>query len=899
MRSFGHMARVATVAAVVIEVTSFSFSARAIDPEGRSWYQSYRLPSDSPTNRVPSRFNDASPSQPKDKEKASRTPPSSKMTEQTMQEKFQSQQDQIYQAMAKKAGCWKSDGGALTANQMPDELAIVTPGYAYSFDPTVTSPNQLVQVSYDSCAVDKNTNATKLNELYCKPGSAACGVLLPKTAKECVSTLKSVPVSCPTGTGCQDTGKGAACLPLPGEAAWNGCFTGQAPFLDSDGNGVPDACACPEGMFPKDTNKDGNSDACVDRSEFCGLGDAEKTKLGVTVKAKGLEDGGWTLSDYCSTPFEVTSVVCSDLNKSKGVKSTSKKPCTPGQICKAGSCMDTNSDLCDGTNSNKDPKIKGWVTINGSSQLWDKCGDNCAAFKTDPGAYNTCIQNPGKYSDVVENVLCTSPTDSATQYYPTPCSSAEYCEDGVCKPKGGSGSGGSGGGGDKKPYDQTKPPTGPGGDNPAPKPGDSGKDAGDKPCTIEMQCSEPTDSTHPTVNGILLMGDPFLPGLTKTEMSCGGTILPGLTVEISDKCQWKEEDLLPVLTQYGCTSPQTLAPSISICDWSKKEACDWQAKKGTPQFGICQKNVPKPNVTQKPVTAAAPGQITGTNSFGHKVDHTDVCVPAQGKKAVKKWKLMDNPEGAQAYFETCPDQHHCTNGVCVPDPCLVNKDKINDKDPCTDDSCKEDTGDIFNIPVPVDDSDNCTTDKCVNDNGKAKIIHDLIDSPVCKLTKLCTEKPTDPQCTTPTTDCSKTPDDPNCKTLPPTLDCTKTPDDPKCKVPVDCGKTPDDPACLKPAKGGFSCDDPVNKDNPQCKTTQDYCYDDDPTNDGAVAGKAVLFPGTPQEKSATDTCIEFNGAQFTAVLQVSCGPNNTFFFKKSACPAQASKGCVNGACVPK
>lgn len=797
----------------------------------------------------------------------------------TPDQQFQLMQDQLHYDMAKTGGCWKSDNETWldpSKGQLPNDTSLLTKGKLLWTDPPGKA--SIVQTGEDFCKLDLNTGKILLHEYYCATLPEKC-----TSKSSCIATPKEFTTNCKTGTECKD----GACVPIPassGATIWDGCFVGQAPFLDTNNNGVPDACACPDDMFPTDKNKDGNSDSCGPRDELCSLSDAQKTKLGVTVKAKGLDDGGWTLSDYCSTPFEVTSQVCSDLSKSKGVKSTSKKPCNSGQICQKGSCFDTNSDLCDATHSNKDPKIKGWVTVNASSQLWDKCG-------------------AGSSADVVQNVICSSPVDSAVQYYPTPCAATDYCDDGMCKPKGSPGSsGGNSGGGEKKTYDPTKPPTGKGGDNPPPEPGDKSKTPDNKPCTIEMQCKEPLDSAHPVVNGIMLMGDPYIYGVAKAELTCGGQTLPDLDKDdiFKDVCIWTETELLPVLTQYGCMAvkaPPT--PSIAPCDWAKNEACDWQAKKGSPQFGICLKNVQKPKVSLKAATATTAGEVSGTNSFGYKVDHKDVCVPAQGKKAIKKWKVVDSPEGAQAYFETCPEQHHCEAGVCVQDPCLANKAKIDDKDPCTDDSCKEDSGDIFNIPTAVDDNDNCTVDKCVNTNGTAKIVHEAIDSPSCKLTKLCTEKPTDPQCVKPVLDCSKTPDNPLCKQLPPALDCSKTPNDPQCKVPLDCTKTPDNPACPKPAKGGFSCDDPANKNDPQCKTSQDYCYDDDTGNDIALFGSAVVFPGTPQQMSATDTCVEFNGSSYTAVLQVACGPNTTFFFKKASCPTQTSKGCVNGVCVPK
>lgn len=903
----GHLTLVTFVAATTMMAVAL-LHASAWAAERDPWYQYSKAPATPPPasrNAIPRLPSDATPYSAPDYP----APMPRKSLEQQVQEQFQSVLYQLHYTFAKDGGCWKSDNEIWldpTIGQKPNEAAMQTKGTILWADPP--GKGAIVQSADDFCMTDNATGITKLHEYYCavtpqncKPNPKCKDPSTCPNPKICVGTKAEFIATCKTGTEC----KNGACVPISGNAAWDGCFVGQAPFLDTNGNGIPDACACPEGTFPKDTNKDGNTDTCADRGEICGVSDADKTKLGVTVKAKGLEDGGWTLSDYCSTPFEVTSIVCSDTLKSKGVMSTSKKSCNPGQICQKGSCIDTNSDLCDGSSSNKDPKIKGWVTINASTQLWDKCGDKCATFKSDPIAYNTCLQNPGKYADVAENILCTSPVDSSVQYYPTPCAMTEYCSDGVCKPK--PNSGGNSGGADKQPYDPKKPPTGKDGNNPAPDPGDTSTAPDNKPCTIELQCSEPTDSTHPVMNGFMLMGDPYISGKTTTDLTCGGSILPSLSKDVFDTCFWKEEELLPVLIQYGCIDPKkSPVSSVGPCSWSQNEACRWpktelekaEAKVNPGKYGVCYKNVPKPKVTAKPATATTPGKITGTNSFGVPVDDTDICVPSQGKKTIKKWKVVDSPEGAQAYYVTCPDQNHCSGGVCVPDYCLANKGKIDDKDPCTDDTCKDDIESIFNLPVSVDDNDNCTLDKCTNVGGKASITHTPIESQVCKLSKLCTEKPNDPQCVTPTLDCSKTPEHPSCKKLPAGLDCTKTPNDPACKIKIDCTKTPDDPLC-KPPKGGFSCDDPANKDDPQCKTSQDYCYDDDASNDASVIGTAVVFPGTPQQKSATDTCVDFDGKQFTAVLQVTCGPNTTFFYKKTACPTPTSKGCINGICEPK
>jgi hypothetical protein len=884
-------------------------------------------------------------------------------------------QSQIQQEMASTYGCWKSDTEQFldpAKGQKPGEAALMTKGKILWTDPS--SDGATVQSGEDFCKIDASTGKSLLQEHYCAIKEGTC-LSIPKCANMpcalpsiCIGEPAVFSTHCKTGTECKD----GACVPATGSAAWDGCFVGQTPFLDSNGNGTPDACACLDGTFPKDTNGDGNSDTCnkictvanqaslqtqpddTCSNEFCGYSDDEKVKYGIVDKAKGLDDGGWTLSEYCSTPFEITSIVCSELDKSKGIKSTSKKSCGPGQICMKGNCTDTNGDLCDGTNSNKDAKIKGWVTVNNSMQYWDKCGDKCAAFKTDPAAYNSCLQNIGKYPDIVQNVLCSSPIDSSIVYYPTPCAALEYCDDGVCKPKkapsgdGGGGGGGSGGNSTPPPpYDPNKPPTPPGGDNPPPDPGEESKTKTGEACTVKSICSELTDANHPIENGIMLMGEKPLFGVATTKTSCGGDPI-GIPKPAPDICSWQDTNLLPLLTQFGSNGGATCMTSVSPCDWAKGEACNWkktkdaflelQAKsfldwlacitlngidgcilemsKPFAPGGVCQKNLPKPNVSQTPATATSPAKITGANAFGDAVNHEDVCVPAQGKKAIKKWKVVDSPEGAQAYFETCPEQHHCEEGICKPDPCLANKDKIDDKDPCTTDSCKEDTGDIFNTPVAVDDYDNCTDDKCANVDGKAVITHDAIGSESCKLSKLCTEKPLDPLCITPVLDCSKTPDNPACPQKPKdincddpankndpkcitVLDCVKTPDDPLCKPKVDCSKTPDNPACPKPAKGGFSCDDPVNKNDPQCKSTKDYCYDNDVGNDLFAKGTAVVFPGTPQEQSATDTCVEFDGLKFTAVLQVSCGPNNTFFLKKAICPSLTTNGCDNGICVPK
>ncbi|PIR21621.1 MAG: hypothetical protein COV45_02445, partial [Deltaproteobacteria bacterium CG11_big_fil_rev_8_21_14_0_20_47_16] len=841
------------------------------------------------------------------------------------------EQSPYYYEMVNASGCEKSDIPLWldpAKDEKPNEAALQTKG-KISWTQTPGGLLTNIQSSTDFCQTDINTGKSKLHELYCAKLASNCKPNPKCTAGTacsypdiCIGTPAEFITTCKTGTECIN----GACVPASGSASWNGCFVSQAPFLDTNGNGTPDACACPEGMYAKDANGDGNSDTCADRSEICGLSDADKAKYGVVVKAKGLEDGGWVLSEYCSSPFELTSIVCSELDKSKGVMSTSKNSCTPGQICLKGSCIDSNTDLCDGTYSNKNPKIKGWVTINGSSQLWDKCGDPCNQFKSDPAAYNTCLQNPGKYADVVENVLCTSPIDSSIQYYPTPCSMTEFCSDGICKPKpiSNNGSGGSGGSSGSSgtdstpPYDPTKPPTDKNGDNPLPDPGDKSTTPDGKLCTVEFNCKEPTDNMHPVVNGIVLMGNPYIYGVSKAELSCGGIPLPDLDIEdkFKDKCKWQDTDLLPLLTQYGCIGKTGPIPSIGPCDWSQAESCDWTAKPGTAQFGICQKNLPKAKLSETPATATTPCEIKGTDSFGHTVDVKDQCIPSQGKKTVKKFKIVDSPAGYQAYYETCANQHHCDGGVCIPDACFVKKDKIDDKNPCTDDSCKEDTGDIFNTPINVDDYNNCTIDTCNSVDGKAVIIHTAIDTPACKLSDLCSKTPTDPQCSTPTVDCSKTPDNPACPQKPKdidctdtanqndpkcvnVLDCTKTPTDPLCKITVDCSKTPDNPACPKKPTGGFSCDNPANQNDPQCKESLNYCYDNDVSNDPNIKGTAVIFPSTPKEKSTSDTCVDFDGKKFTAVLQVACGPNNTFFFEKVACAIETTNGCENGECVPK
>ncbi|MBI4365935.1 MAG: hypothetical protein HY543_03870 [Deltaproteobacteria bacterium] len=147
--------------------------------------------------------------------------------------------------------------------------------------------------------------------------------------------------------------------------------------------------------------------------------------------------------------------------------------------------------------------------------------------------------------------------------------------------------------------------------------------------------------------------------------------------------------------------------------------------------------------------------------------------------------------------------------------------------------------------------------------------------------------------------------------------CQKNPDDPKCKQSdptVDCATEPTHPAC-PPAtpEGGFDCGLCLNNDykaaHPecaQCVSTLDYCFDDDPTALLEKKGSVYLFPGTPAEKMAHDVCYGWDDAVkgFSAVVQVACGPNNTFFFSQPYACADASKPgvtlvCNDGMCVAK
>lgn len=756
-----------------------------------------------------------------------------------IQEEIQSLEDQVGYALAKDGGCWKNDSDWLTPPAKPGETSFTIAGHGYFTDnasPGVGSVN-------DYCFTDPNQPAKiLLREYFCELDSESCipnyqcldiPTCFPKTI--CKAKMVDMAVQCKSGTICQE-GK---CVPDPVGDGWNGCFVSQPPFLDTNGNGIPDSCFCPAGTYPHDSNNDGNSDSCTERPTMC---DATALSGQTYVqKAKGLEDGGWTLMDYCVSPFKLESVVCSI----SGIMSTSQKPCNPGQICFKGNCVDTDSDLCDNEFTNQDPYgPKGWVTVNSSKIIWDKCSAD------------------GKS---VHKIYCTSPMDSKVDYLPKACKTGDYCDPMLakCVPT---------------PPTGAPPPPGDGGGDELPLPPGGKKEQPPPPpqpinnCTATMKdgCAEPSDWVHPTdpITGILLYGDPYIFGKTQGSWDfegCPTNPPPVSKIPVPDFCFWNETELLPTLVQFGCAGTK-MKSSFSKCDWTKGEACRWpkgeteiaEAIANPAKYGVCIQKLPKAQ------TGVNGNAVTGTDAFGRPVNHPFVCAPEQGKKAIRKWKVVDSPVGAIPYLDFCPDQHYCKAGACVPEPCFQKNP--NDNDPCTNDSCNPATGDIFNLPLDsIDDLDPCTEDKCENVDGKAAISHVTIINAVCGNTAFCLKYPADPKCLTP---------------IPP--------------AGGGGGGT-------TPPTGGFSCDDPANKDDPQCQKSIDYCVDDDKVNDKMTKGTAVIYPGTPQEKMASDTCVEldFSTGKFTAVLQVACGPNLTFFYQKEICPLATTDGCKNGTCVPK
>lgn len=759
---------------------------------------------------------------------------------------LQNQYNNLGYDIAKESGCWKSDSDWITIPGKPDEAAYKVKGTGWWKDTTI--PTDAMKSVEDYCYIDPQypTGKSKLREYYCEVKEDSCVINDKCIGKEgcypkkfCTAYMIDTPVTCKAGTMCQS----GVCVPSPGE--WDGCFSGQAPFLDTNSNGIPDSCFCPEGMYPKDTNADGNSDACGYRPEMCSLG--TKSTKDVVMKAKGEENGGWTLHDFCTSPFKLESIVCG----LDGIKSTSQKPCKAGQICVKGNCFDTDSDLCDNADTNLDPYAdKGWVTINNSQVVTDKCGASA--------------------SEVLK-VYCTSPTDSKIDFVPKTCKAGDVCDTilAKCMPK------------DKSTAPASDPPVNNTGDSPTTpvQPYDDGsKDIPPAPkgCTLTTQkmCAEPTDSTHPTdpITGLKLYGDPYIPGKTQPSVTatytgdnCPANISsPGKTIH--DTCIWEELTLYPKLIQFGCEG-NTVYTSTSTCNWTKGESCRWvktlleQAEfiLNPDKFGFCVKNLPKAQVQ------LSGNKMTGTDAFGREVDHEFECAPAQGKSAIKKWKVVDSPEGALAYIESCPLQHFCKDGACLPEPCFQKN--ASDNNPCTQDYCDVKTGDIYNITIDsIDDNDPCTEDKCANDGGIAKITHTPITA---TLQCFCGANPTDSKCQNPST--------PGGGSTPPTPG----------------GSTPPKPI------GGFDCNDPANFNDPQCKESLEYCIDDDIQNDKFTKGTAVLYPGTSFEKMASDTCAEYDltTLQFTAVLQVACGPNKTFYYQKSACPL-TGKGCSNGTCQP-
>lgn len=742
---------------------------------------------------------------------------------------------------AKSGGCWKSDSDWLTSPEKPGEEAYTIKGTGYYAD----DPALGVGTVTDYCYTNPNA-PTKilLREQFCEVDSTSCipnakcldvPDCLPKTI--CKAKMQTTDVQCKAGTICQE-GK---CVPDSMSDGWDGCFVSQPPFLDTNGNGIPDSCFCPAGTYPEDKNNDGNSDSCTIRPAMCNASAISGQTY--VQKAKGLEDGGWTLVDYCANPFKLESVVCSI----SGIKSTSQKPCNTGQICFKGNCVDTDSDLCDNEFANQDPYAdKGWVTVNSSKIIWDKCSSDGKA---------------------VHKIYCTSPMDSKVDYLPKACKSGDYCDPALAKcvlvpPSGAPPAPGDGGG-------NLPPPPGGGGKEeppPAPAPIDN--------CTATMKdgCAEPSDGVHPTdpITGILLYGDPYIFGQTQPSWiyeGCPTLPPPVLKKAIPDFCIWNESELLPTLIQFGCAG-SAVKSSLSKCDWTKGEACRWpktaadiaEAIANPAQYGVCVQKLPKAQ------TGVNGNAVSGTDVFGRPVNHAFTCAPEQGKKAIRKWKVVDTPEGATPYIDFCPDQHYCKAGACVPEPCFQKNS--DDSDPCTNDSCNPATGDIYNLPLDsIDDSDPCTEDKCEDVGGKAAISHVTIINAVCGNTAFCLKYPADPKC--------------------------QTPIPPKDGGGGGGGTTP--------PTGGFSCDDPANKDDPQCQKSIDYCVDDDKLNEKMTKGTAVIYPATPQEKMASDTCVELDlmTGKFTAVLQVACGPNLTFFYQKEICPLATTDGCKNGACVPK
>lgn len=794
------------------------------------------------------------------------------------EQKYNKAQDYYINVQQAKAqgGCLDTDGGgALTSKGYPLEAQYDKAGSVYHVfsyeefekDPATgqmkkkKNPKELVDTQTDECVTSYITGKTNLREYFCDKNSV--GEVI----------INQVTLPCRTGTTCVN----GACV-VSGNFS---CPGAKVPFLDSNGNGETDACACPEDYYPSDSNQDGNSDACNTRQDLCSLKPEQIQKLGFVIKGDTKEEGVKQYLDICIDNKTLKHVICS----LEDVKATSTTKCLSGQVCQNGNCVDQNS-LCDDSKQRESNYEYGWVTLyekkNGQKKITDqpadKCADKCKDFAEGSQEKVACLNNPNVV-DQVSNAICGGEGNNLWYYDTKPCAinpatakPVEKCQDGICIPIPGAGPvGGGPGGSNGTPADPNK------------------EDPKNPPCTPKTStvCTEPADDKHP-VDSVFgqLWGEPEVFGKTKitvTSEVCP-TGLPKKIVEseLDDSCEWIDTDIDTQITQYGC-SKESLKTSITPCGWKEKGlACDWQAKKsGEPGFGACVKPPKKASVSVVKDAKGKETGVVGTNAFGRKVDHKNYCISSD---QLYKWVLADNAEGAIRYEQFCPNNGQCVDGACVPNPCVnANPDDLN---PCTVDTAtadfKNNTCVLDNYPWEgIDDGNACTVDSCTPDPAdktKAKVIH----APV---------------------------KDGNCSGW---YYCKANPD--KCKAP-DCQNDPKNAAC--PPPGGLNCDDPANygpdgEVPKNCEETINYCQDTDPANKLEVKGQAVFFPGKANMKMATDACtnpikvkkkvkgadgkeVEQEVLQYTSVRQVSCGMNLKFYFPEMPCvPGQV---CVDGACV--
>ncbi|MBI4238125.1 MAG: thrombospondin type 3 repeat-containing protein [Deltaproteobacteria bacterium] len=375
----------------------------------------------------------------------------------------------------------------------------------------------------------------------------------------------------------------------------------------------------------------------------------------------------------------------------------------------------------------------------------------------------------------------------------------------------------------------------------------SSSGGGQPPCIPQTTpiCEADTDSGQ----------DVHLYGTLQSGIEISGCLIPPpskITNPKGDTCVFAAGK--PILYQYSCNGA-AVVEQAAWCDVASGEDCDPKAT--TPETkGICQPFV-SPECTDtssdsKNLTQV--GSVEGKDGFGHPFKETDHCEPAQGFGAVIKWScLTGGSQGRKYDLVFCPNAAECIEGVCVP---LQPPDVATcEKDP-TSPACKDSDKDGI-----VDAFDNCVNDyNPQQEDSDGDTLGDACDAKPAQVDDTDKDGVPDPQ-----DNCVQIPN-------PDQKDGDADGIGDACDNPtLDCGKTPNDPQCACPSGPPPQCDDTDKGSN--------LFFRGDVT---------MTFNGGGTVKQG-DFCVD----DFSAVIEVQCGPCGKFGFHKFGCPSQQ---CKDGQC---